>query len=121
MATVTKTLRTLQASTSNTAGSTTTGASWLDLTTKFGGVAILKITNGGTGPTVGCDAVLEISGDNSTPYEYSRATAGTTASTAYTFIVEIPIGVMYLRSKFVGNTGQSVTVEAYFQEATSIA
>lgn len=120
MATVTKTLRTLQASASNTAGSTTTGTA-LDLTTKFGGVATMKITNGGTGPTVACDAVLEVSGDNSTFYEYSRATAGTSNSTSYTFVVEIPIGIMYLRSKFTGNTGQAVTVEAYFQEATSIA
>ena len=120
MATVTKTLRTLQASASNTAGSTTTGTA-LDLTTKFGGLATLKVTNGGTGPTVACDAILEVSGDNSTWYEYSRATAGTANSGAYVFPVEIPIGIMYLRSKFTGNTGQSVTVEAYFQEATSIA
>jgi hypothetical protein len=29
--------------------------------------------------------------------------------------------VMYLRSKFTGNTVQAVTIEAYFQELTSIA
>jgi hypothetical protein len=116
----TKTARTLQASATNTAGSTTTGTA-LDLTTKFGGLATLVVTNGGTGPTVACDAILETSRDNTNWYEFSRQTAGVTASTTYTFNVEIPIGIMYLRSKFTSNTAQSVTVEGYFQEVTSIA
>jgi hypothetical protein len=115
----TKTLRTIQASATNTAGSTTTGTA-VDLTTRYGGVITALITNGGTGPTIGCDHVVEVSGDNSAWKEYSRQTAGVTASGVYPFVVEIPPGVMYVRSKFQNNTGQSVSVEAYLEELTTI-
>lgn len=115
-----KNARTLQSSATNTAGGTTTGTA-LDLTTRFGGLATLVITNGGTGPTVACDAVLETSRNNSNWYEFSRQTAPTTASAVAVFNVVVPDAVMYLRSVFVGNTGQSVTVEAYYQEMTSVA
>lgn len=120
MAAPSKNARTLQSSATNTAGGTTTGTA-LDLTTRFGGLATLVITNGGTGPTVACDAVLETSRNNSNWYEFSRQTAPTTASAVAVFNVEVPDAVMYLRSVFVGNTGQSVTVEAYYQEMTSVA
>jgi hypothetical protein len=78
------------------------------------------ITNGGTGPTVACDAVLETSRDNTNWYELGRQTASTTASAVTTFNVLIPESVMYLRSKFTSNTGQAVTIESYVQEITSI-
>lgn len=120
MATPTKTARTLEASSSNAAAATKTGTA-LDLSTKFGGLATLKITNGGTGPTIACDAILETSRDNTNWNEFSRQPSGVTASAVYVFNVEVPIAVMYLRSKFVGNTAQAVTVEATFQELSSIA
>lgn len=120
MSAPTKTARVLQTSGSNSAGSTTTGTG-LDLTTKFGGFATLVVTNGGTGPTIACDAILETSGDNTNWREFTRQTAGVTASTPYVFNVEVPVGVMYLRSKFTGNTAQAVTVEAYFQEVSGVA
>jgi hypothetical protein len=118
--TAVKTLRALQASATNTAGSTTTGTAF-DLTTKVGPHHITAtIVNGGTGPTVACDFVVEVSADNSTFYEYSRQTAGVTASTTYTFNVPLSGAIMYVRSKFVGNTAQSVTVLATMQECTSL-
>ena len=120
MATATKNRRILQASATNAAAATTTGTGF-NLTTAVGGLATLVVTNGGTGPTIACDAILETSSDNTNWYEFSRQTAGVTLSTAYTFNVEVPVGVMYLRSKFTGNTAQGVTVEAYFHEVTSIA
>lgn len=82
---------------------------------------MLVVTNGGTGPTVACDAILEASNDNTNWHEFSRQTAGVTPSTAYTFNVEVPVGVMYLRSKFTGNTAQDVTVLARFHEVGAIA
>lgn len=120
MAAPSKSARTLQSSATNTATSTTTGST-LDVTAKFGGLATLVITNGGTGPTVACDAILETSRDNSSWFELSRQTAPTTASAVTVFNVEVPDAVMYLRSKFTGNTAQSVTVEAYYQELSSVS
>lgn len=119
MSTATKNLRALQASTSNAAGSTTTSSTW-DLTTAFGGTMTAMVTNGATGPTVGCDFVVQVSGDNSNWKEYSRQTAGVSNSGVYSFAVEIPLGFMYARCQFTGNTGSAVTVECQGNELTSV-
>lgn len=119
MAAPTKNPRVLQASVSNPAGSTTTGVT-LDLTTKFGGLATLIVTNGGTGPTIGCEVVIQHSRDATNWYDFPSQTMSTTASDVKTFNVIVPEATMYIRSVFRGNTGQAVTVEAYFEELTSI-
>jgi hypothetical protein len=118
--TATKTLRTLQSSASNAAGATTTGTA-LDLRTAFGGLLIAVVTNGATGPTVAADLVVEVSGDNSVWHEYARLTSNTGNNVVTLFRVPIPEAVMYVRTKFTGNTGQAVTVEAYLHELTSVA
>lgn len=121
MASWTKNLRTIQASATNTAGSTTTGSA-VTLTTASGGVVVWKVTNGATGPAVGCTVTLQYSGDNSTWYDVFTAVAGIANNGIYSNPAwTIPIGVMYCRVKFSGNTSQSVTVEAYLMEATSFA
>lgn len=109
----------LQASVSNGAGATTTG-SGVDLTTKFGGVVTLKITNGATGPTIGCVGNFDISGDNSAFKLWRSFQAGIANSGVYEFSTEVPPGIMYIRSRFTGNTGQAVTVEAFIQEFVNI-
>lgn len=128
MATPIKTPRTLVASSSNSAASTTRGT--VDLRTAFGGVLTFKITNGGTGPTVGCSAnVLIAHNSGTTPTAASAGTDWktfasithvTTANSVGEWSLDIPQGVMHLEVEFTGNTGQAVTVEAYFSEITSI-
>lgn len=108
---ITKSSSSFQASATNTAGSTTTGSS-VDLTGKYGCSVTLKVTNGGTGPTVGCDARIEVSNDNSDWWEVFRATAGVANSGVYIWMVDLPASILYARSVFGGNTAQSVTVEA---------
>lgn len=121
MALATKTALTWTSSTSNSAGGTTTSGAQ-DLSSAVGGAYVIgKITNGGTGPTVACDFVVELSNDNSTWYEFSRMTAGTTASTSYQFYVDIPLSAMYVRTTFTGNTAQAVTVESKGAKYSSIA
>jgi hypothetical protein len=119
MATATTTVRTLQASASNSAGGTTTGTGF-DNRTSFGGLVMARITNGGTGPTVGCDIFIEVSRDNSEWRTLFKGTALVTASNVDDFPVRIEPGIQYVRSRFTGNTGQAVTVEAYYHEVTSI-
>lgn len=119
---LTKSYTAMQASASNTAGSTTTPTAVL---INYGISIIAKITNGGTGPTIGCDAVLEVSDDNSTFFELDRRTAGTTASATYLFIFNLGIGGAggdwkYVRIKFTGNTGQTVTVQADCESTTAL-
>ena len=121
MASWTKNARTIQSSATNTSGSTTTGST-VDLSTASGGVVGWKITNGATGPTIGCTITLQYSRDNfSTSWDVAAVLAGTANNGVYSGAFNIPIGVMYCRVKFAGNTGQSVTVEAYLMEATSFA
>jgi len=128
--TLVKTARTLvSAGTSNTAGSTTRGT--LDLRTAQGGLLTVKLTNGGTGPTVQCTArVLVAHNASSTPSAASAgsdwktfvavlAGSGTNASAVTEASMIVPKDVMHLEVEFTGNTGQTVTVEAYLSETTS--
>lgn len=116
----TKTSRTIQASGSNAAGATTNGTE-LDLSTKYGAIVCAKITNGATGPTVGCDFVVYVGEATTTKREFSRQTAPTTNNAVTEFVVEVPPSAMFVNVTFTGNTGQAVTVECYAQELTTIA
>lgn len=121
-----KTARTIVASTSNGAGSTTRGT--LDLEATYGGFLTLKITNGGTGPTVACNANVLVAHNATLP---TAASAGGDWKTIYSInggvtandITErgfaIDPSIMALEVEFTGNTGQAVTVEAVFSELTS--
>lgn len=124
--TLTKTARTLVASASNTAGSTTRGT--LDMRTAQGGLLTMKITNGGTGPTTQCEGrVLAAHNGGATPAAASAGAdwktlwkfgGGTSASAVTERSFEVGPGVMHLEVEFTGNTGQAVTVEAYLSEIT---
>lgn len=111
-----------QASGTNTAGSTATG-SWIDLTAAYAASILAFVTNGGTGPTVGCAVSIDLSPDNGTTVYAGAggsATAGVTASTTYAFNFDLPAGAMYARTVFSGNTGQSVTVQADVTKLTGV-
>ena len=129
MASAVKAVSTLVASGANTARSTTRGT--VDLRTALGGILTLKMTNGGTGPTVQCQAnILVAHNTGSTPTAASAGvdwktlffvggstTASLVTEQSFTFGPE----VMHLEVEFTGNTGQSVTVEAFTAYVTSIA
>lgn len=112
----------LVASASNSAGSTTRGR--LDVSAADGGEIRWRITNGGTGPTVQCEArILVARKQTSMPAAAAEGTGnddwkqvyvqggGVTANAStrgkYTFGPE----VAYVEIEFTGNTGQAVTVE----------
>ena len=115
----TKTSRTILASVSNAAGATVNGTE-LNLSTKYGALVCGKITNGGTGPTIGCDMVVYVGEATGTKREFSRQTAPTTNSLVTDFVVEIPPSAMFVNVTFTGNTGQAVTVECLAQELSTI-
>lgn len=111
-----------QASASNAAAGTTTGE-WIDLTAAYKASVLVKITNGGTGPTVGCTASIDLSPDNGTTV-YAGAggayLAGIVASGVYAAEFSLPEDTMYMRTVFTGNTGQAVTVQADVTKLTGI-
>ena len=123
-----KNARTLvSAATSNTAGSTTRGR--VDLNSaQGGGFLTLKMTNGGTGPTIQCTANILVAHNASLPAAGSagsdwKTIASYGGGTAASFVTEVgmPIdpSVMCLEVEFTGNTGQTVTVEAFLSELTT--
>lgn len=119
---LTKTAQSVQASASNGAGSTTNSNAF-DVNYGVSGVAV--VTNGGTGPTVGCDVVVQVSNDGGTTWiEWSRQTAGTTSSATYRFPFALGIGAGgdwgKYRVQFTGNTGQAVTVQADAQTTANL-
>lgn len=129
-ATATKNPRTvIAAATSNAAGSTTRGT--VDLRTAFGGLLTIKLTNGGTGPTVQAEArVLVAHNSGTTPTAASAGTDwktiyvvsnGTVANTVTEWSVAVDQSVMHLEVEVTGNTGQAVTCEAFLSELTSIS
>lgn len=114
-----KTKSTIVASASNAAGATTRGT--LDVSSKYGGIVTMKITNGGTGPTAQCEGRVLVSHEDTLPAADSaganwktvwRFGGGTTNSAiteqSFTFGPE----VRHIEVEFTGNTGQAVTVEA---------
>lgn len=125
--TLNKAARSIVASGSNAAGSTTRGT--IDLRTAQGGLLTMKITNGATGPTVQCEGrVLVAHNAGVTPAAASagvdwktlwRFGGGTTANAITEQSIEIGPGVMHLEVEFTGNTGQAVTVEAFLSEISS--
>ena len=129
-ATATKAARTLiAAATSNAAGATTRGT--VDLRTAFGGLLTVKLTNGGTGPTLQAEArVLVAHNTGSTPTAAGAGADwktiyvvgnGTSASTVGEWSIQIDQSVMHCEVEVTGNTGQAVTCEAFLSELSSIA
>ena len=117
--TANKTARTLQSSVTNAAGASTTGST-IDLTAALGLAVTAKITNGATGPTVGCAFRLEVSNDNVNWKTFTQQAAGVDGNGVYEFVTELGPAWMYARSVFAGNTGQSVTIESFGHELTSL-
>jgi hypothetical protein len=119
---LTKSLQAPQASASNAAGATATGSA---LATNYGVSGVALITNGATGPTVGCDFVIDVSNDGGTTwFEWSRQTAATTNSavTRLAFALAIGAGADFghYRTRFTGNTGQACTVQADAETTTAL-
>lgn len=117
---LTKTEQVILSSQSNSAGGTVRGA--IDVRTKDGGLVTLRITNGGTGPTVPCEGRVLIShSTGTTPATAAAGTdwkrvyfynGGTTNSAVSPSVWQFGPGVEHIEVEFTGNTGQAVTVEA---------
>lgn len=109
----------VQASASNSAGGTTSGTE-IDNTAGYGILLTARITNGGTGPAIGCDFVVYTGDASGKKREFSRQTAPVGNSAVQDFAVLIPKDAMYVNVDFTGNTGQAVTVECAGQQTTGI-
>ena len=116
---LTKSDTTIIASASNAAGATSRGT--IDLSSAYGGIVTMKITNGGTAPTLQCEGRVLISHADTLPTAASagadwktvwRFGGGTTASGVTEQSFQFGPEVRHLEVEFTGNTVQAVTVEA---------
>ncbi len=88
----------------------------------YGAQIHLKLTNGGTGPTVAAQIQIQASADNSEWYNFGGPLVGTTGNSEInSWSVEIPIGVEYVRTVQGSNTGQNVTCDIDLSEVTAVA
>lgn len=127
---LTKTARNVVASITNAAGATTRGT--INLSAAQGPSRLtIKITNGATGPTAQCTArvliahnvTLPAAGAAGVDWKTHFPPVGPGVANAAVGEWSYPIGreIMCLEVEFTGNTGQSVTVEAYLSELTSVS
>lgn len=108
-------------STTLTAGAGDTTSSAVDLTTAYGAVLNIKLTNGATGPTVPAQCQVQVSEDNSKYYNFGFPLVGSAANSAVTsWTVEIPLGVQYIKTVSGSNTGQNVTIDVDCSAVTGI-
>ncbi len=105
-----------------TAGAGDVTSSAVDLTDGYGATIGIKITNGGTGPTIAAQVQVQFSQDNSEWYDLGGPIKGTTGnSEVVSWPVTIDIGMEYVRLVGGSNTGQNVTVEADISEVTAVS
>jgi hypothetical protein len=114
------TVLTAYASGTNAAGATVNGTS-INAQTYFSIRFTGTITNGGTAPTIPCQANLQISEDNSNWYTAQTSTASLTASATTTFDFFRLYPGAYVRVQITGNTAQSVTYAVVGNYITAIA
>ena len=125
---LTKTARTLVATTTNAAGATTRGT--LDLNGAQGPSRLtLSIANGPVAPTTQCTARVLIAHSATLPAPASAGanwktlfppvSPGVAANAANGWTYPIGREIMCLEVEFTGNTGQAVTIEAYLSELTT--
>ena len=110
-----------------TAGAGNTTSSVIDLSATFESQIDIKLTNGGTGPTVAAQVQVVVAnnynaGSPTLLTNYGGALVGSTTNSAVSyFSVTIPIGVAAVELIAGSNTGQNVTVDADISSVTGIA
>lgn len=111
--------KTILASVSNGAGSSTNGTE-VDNTTAYGLLVCGKCTNGATGPTVACQMNVYTGETSGTKRLFQSLVFDLGNNTASERVCEVPATAMYVNVTFTANTGQAVTVECYGQQLTGI-
>lgn len=112
---------TLHSSTTLTAAAGDTTSSSVNLTDGYGAVIQIRLTNGGTGPTIPAQSQVEVSPDDSSWYDYGGPLVGTsTNSDIIEWVVPVDKSVQYIRLVSGSNTGQDVTLDSVVTETTKI-
>ena len=118
----TKTVTVLDNNITLTAGAGDHTSGLWSLLAGYGGLLLLKITNGGTGPTLAGQAQVQVSPDNSNWYSFGGALIAQLGNGVITsWAIPIPIGAKYVRVISGSNTDQDVVIRAEGVEVTAIS
>lgn len=92
----------------------------VDVSGAYQAVIAGKVTNGATGPTVGCTVNVYVSRDTTNYFLFQTIVTGVTNSAVYHFVFTLPDSTTYAKIGFGGNTAQAVTVIADLHKITAI-
>lgn len=115
----TKTAKTLLASQSLAAAASVNATEW-NMSTDYGGLAAVKLTNGGSAPTTAPTVKFYVGESTGTKRLFYTASGDTTNSSVTDIVCEIPPSAMFCNITITNGATNSITVEAYGQELTTI-
>ena len=101
-------------------GETTSSVGTID--DGYGVELYIKVTTTGDGTTNGIPVQIDCSPDNSHWYAFGGALlSGTAASTAYSWCIEIPPGVEYVRTRATADADYNTTLRVEYSEITALS
>lgn len=114
-----KTAKTLDSSASLAAATARNATEW-NLSTAYGGLATVKLTNGASAPTTAPTVVFYVGESTGTKRTFYQATGDTVNNSVNHIVCEIPMGAMFVNITITNGATNAITAEAYGQELTSI-
>ena len=115
----TKTAKTLGASASLAAATSRNETEW-DMSTAYGGLACVRLTNGGSAPTTAPVVKFYVGESTGTKRLLYQAAGDTVNSSVNDIVCEIPPSAMFVNITVTNGATNAITVESYGQELTSI-
>lgn len=106
-----------------TAGAGNTTSSWIDINTAYGAQLNIKLSNGGTGPTIPAQVQIVVSNDTGHTLSCNLGGAligSITLNVVSSWSIELPLGVCSFQLVAGSNTVQAVTVDADVSVVTGI-
>lgn len=115
----TKTARTLLSSQS-LAGAASVNASELNLSTAYGALVAVRLTNGGTAPTTAPNVKFYAGHATGIKHLFYTASGDTVNNSVIDLIADYPLGAMFVNITITNGATNAITVEAFAQEASTI-
>ncbi len=118
----TKARTSIHSATTLTAGAGNTTSSTIDLSTGYGAQLDIKLTNGGTGPTIAAQVQIKVAADSGATLlvNFGGPLIGAVANNGVgSWSIELPIGVAAVVLVSGSNTGQNVTIDADISNVTA--
>lgn len=115
----THTAKTLLTSQALGAGASVNATEW-DLSAAYGGLACVKLTNGGIAPTTEPVVQFYVGESTGTKRKFYTSAGDKVINSVNDIICELPLGTMFCNVTITWGATTGGTVEVYGQELTSI-